>query len=80
MPSIGGTVHLACGCELRYDDEDAEHRANRLSRTLHRPQVTCRIHGPATASCAVSGPAALLWPQPDDRREAEYDALLSHQE
>lgn len=73
---VGGSVNFACGERIRYDDTNEEHRANRLCRELPRPLITCPTHGLEQAGCAVSGPAHLLFPHPDDYAEAMWEVQM----
>lgn len=66
---VTGTLTLACGQRLSYDDSNLQHRRLRLQSTLPRPQVDCPDHGPEDGLCAVSGPASELWPDPIERRQ-----------
>lgn len=69
---ITGSINLACGLRIAYDDTNVEHRLHR-TKCNPRPLVTCPEHGPEAGSCAVSGPPHLLWPEAKDFEEAMAD-------
>lgn len=74
--TVIGAVNFACGKRVSYDDTNPEHKANRLHRTTNRPWITCPVHGPEKAWCAVSGPAHLLWPDPAERAEVMREIAM----
>lgn len=76
--TVTGSINLACGTRLSYDDNDPTHRVVRRCQIRHDHAIHCPEHDKQEIieSVAVTGPPELLWPDPLERAEVEWEIAI----